>query len=77
MLLEAVPRWQQIITVVLELVGMATVMDPDMRHTRDPTGKAQEVLPGSAMLVCDEETLVGCVTLEGNGQWVCCVRRPQ
>lgn len=68
LLLKAIPSWQQIIAVILELVGMATVMDPDMRHTRDPTGKAQEVFPGSTMLICNQETLVGRVTLEGKEQ---------
>lgn len=51
LLLKAVPRRQQIIAVILELVGMATIMDPDMRHTRNPTGKAQEILPGPTMLI--------------------------
>lgn len=51
LLLKAIPSRQQIITVVLKLVGMAAVMDPDMRHTRNATGKAQEVLPGSTVLV--------------------------
>ena len=51
LLLKAVPSWQQVIAVILELVGMAAVMDPNMRHTRNPTGKAQEVLPGSTMLI--------------------------
>lgn len=51
---------------------MATVMDPDMRHTRNPTGKAQEVLPGSTMLIGNQETLVSRVTLEEKEQnwWV-------
>lgn len=51
LLLKAVPSWQQVIAVILELAGMAAVMDPDMRNTRNPTGKAQEVLPGSTMLI--------------------------
>ena len=42
---------------------MAAVMDPDMRHRRNPTGKAQEVLPGSTVLIRNEESLAGCVTL--------------
>lgn len=53
LLLKTIPSWQQVITVILELVGMATVMDPDMRYTRNPTGKAQEVLAGSTMLIRD------------------------
>lgn len=63
MLLEAVASWEKIIPVVLKLVSMATVTDPDMRYTGNSTGKAQEVLPGLAVLICNQETLICRITL--------------
>ena len=42
---------------------MAAVVDPDMRHTRDPTGKAQEVLAGPTVLIRNQKTLIGHITL--------------
>lgn len=36
-----------------------------MRHARDPTGQTQEVLPSTAVLVCNEQALVGGFALKG------------
>lgn len=65
LLLEAIASRQKVIPVVLKLVSMTAVMDPDVRHTRDSSGKAQQVFPSSAMLVRNQETLIGCITLRG------------
>lgn len=42
-------------------------MDPHVRHTRYSPGKAQEILPGAAVLVCYEEAVIGCAALDQEG----------
>lgn len=42
---------------------MATVMDPDVRHAGYPSCEAQEVFARAAVLVCDQEGLIGCIAL--------------
>lgn len=51
LLLETITSWQKVIPVILKLVSMTAVMDPDMRHTRDPSGKAQQVFPSLTVLI--------------------------
>lgn len=62
-LLKAVSSREKIIVKTLQLIRMTTVMHPDMRHTRDPTGKAQEIFSGSAVLVSNQQTFCSCFTL--------------
>lgn len=42
-------------------------MDPHVRHARYSPGKAQEILPGAAVLVCYEEAVIGCAALDQEG----------
>lgn len=35
-----------------------------MGHTRHSAGQTLQVLPGTAVLVCDEQALIGCFTLK-------------
>jgi len=51
LLLEAITSWQKVIPIILKLVSVTAIVDPYMRHTRDPSGKAQQVFPSSTMLV--------------------------
>lgn len=47
---------------------MATVMDPDVRDAGDSSRKAQEILAGAAVLVCDQQALIGCAALKGEAE---------
>lgn len=48
-------------------------MDPHVRDTGYSPCKAQEILPGAAVLVCYQEALIGCAALdqEGGGSHRC------
>lgn len=54
---------QQVVPVVEQLVVLAAVTHPDVGHAGDAAGQAQQVLPGAAVLVSDEQALVRCLTL--------------
>lgn len=41
LLLQAVASREQVVLVVLQLVGVAAVVDPDVGHAGDSAGKAQ------------------------------------
>jgi hypothetical protein len=58
---------QQVVPVVEQLALLATVPHPDVRHTWHATGHTQQVLPGSAMLVGDQQALIGRLALRQEG----------
>lgn len=55
---------QQVVPVVEQLVVFAAVSHPHVRHTRHPAGQTQQILSCTTVLVCDEQTLVSCLTLK-------------
>ncbi|TNN52110.1 hypothetical protein EYF80_037649 [Liparis tanakae] len=59
---------QQVVAVVEQLVLAAAVSHPDVRHARHAARQAQQVLPGAAVLVRDEQALVGRLALRTGGR---------
>ena len=66
-------RGKQVVPVVEQLVLFAAVSHPDVRHTGHTAGQTQQVLPGAAVLVCNQQALIGCLTLQRGqeGERVC------
>ena len=60
------PGRQQVVPVVQQLVLFAAVANPNMWHARHAARQTQQVLPGAAVLVGDEQALIGCLTLRRN-----------
>ena len=54
---------QQVVPVVQQLVIFAAVSHPDVWDARHAAGHTQQVLPGAAVLVCNQQALVGCLAL--------------
>lgn len=55
---------QQVVPVVEQLIVFAAVSNPQVWHTGNATGQTQQVLLRATVLVCNQQTLIRCFTLQ-------------